>query len=318
MSPAEKNFREVAPPFMDLLIDDFPQLDKYDAAAVFGNAGHESLGFTKLQEIKPTVPRSRGGFGWFQWTASRRVAYEAYCRRNGKDPAAPASNYAWLFIELTTTEARALDALKAARTLKDKVKAFELSFERAGVKHYPSRNQWALIALDAYEKWLADRAEDDANPPPAKPIPEPALADTATIEAVNKLARLTPEQLDTAMRTIALAQAMQRGWRIEDPESPDLPVKATPGITFTQPQEQDMQAKPFFKSKTLIGIALAAIPALFPQTAPLVLPLQELTGVDPQATAAVNDVVNTGIQLIGLLVAAYGRFVADGKISIKG
>ena len=42
-----------------------------DAAAVFGNAGHESAGLEKLQEIRPTVPGSRGGWGWFQWTGDK-------------------------------------------------------------------------------------------------------------------------------------------------------------------------------------------------------------------------------------------------------
>jgi hypothetical protein len=30
--------------------------------------------------------------------------------------------------------------------------AFEAAYERAGVKHYPSRKQWASIAADAYAK----------------------------------------------------------------------------------------------------------------------------------------------------------------------
>lgn len=313
----DRTFREIAPPFMDLLIQDFPQLGRLDAAAVFGNFGHESAGFTKLQEIAPTVRGSRGGYGWPQWTGPRRRAYEAYCLRNGKDPAAPASNYAYVFVELSGPEARALDALVAARTLPDKVKAFELAYERAGIKHYASRNQWALIALEAYDAWKQAQDEDgegNDTPEPGDALPGPSLPETATIEAITALAMRTPGQLAAAAKAIALAQAIQNGWTIAEPGA----ARRTPGITFTQPQESDMNTKPFFKSKTLIGIALAAIPAIFPQAAPLVLPLQELTGVDPQATAAVNEVVNTGVQLIGLLLAAYGRFAADTKIAVKG
>ena len=135
-----------------------------------------------------------------------------------------------------------------------------------------------------------------------------------TIEAVTRLATMTAEQLQKAALAIAMAQAMQHGWTIADP---DAPIR-TPGITFTKPTEiETMNTKAFFKSKTLIGILLAAIPAIFPQAAPIVLPLQDLTGVDPQATAAVTDVINTGVQLVGLLLAAFGRITADTKLSTK-
>lgn len=331
MSAAEATFREIAPPFMDLLLSDFPVLDKFDAAAVFGNFGHESFGFTKLQETRPTVPGSRGGYGWAQWTGPRRREYEAYCLRNGKDPAAPASNYAFVFVELTGPEKHAIDALTSARTLDQKVMAFELAFERAGVKHYPSRKQWALIALQAYEAWLLTRGVDDAAPEAPETLPAASLEEMATIEAITRLAAMTPAQLQAAAMTIAMAQAVQRGWRIEDPQGgaalPQLPLAETPapatrtpGITWQQPPTEttDMNTKAFFKSKTLIGIVLAAIPTLFPQAAPIVLPLQELSGVDPQATAAVTEVINTGMQLIGLLLAAWGRFTAETKLAVKG
>lgn len=321
MTDAKTHFSEIAPPFMHLLLEDFPVLDKLDAAAVFGNFGHESNGFTSLQEKSPTVAGSRGGYGWAQWTGPRRRAYEAYCARNGKDPAAPASNYAFVFVELTGPEAHAIGALTDAATLYQKVEAFEMAFERAGIKHYASRKQWALIALQAYEEWLETRGEADEVPDAPKTPPAASLPEMTTIEAVTRLASMTAEQLSAAAMTIAMAQAMQRGWKIEDPAGgPAGASVRTPGITFTPPptETDDMNTKAFFKSKTLIGIALAAIPALFPQAAPVVLPLQELSGVDPQATAAVTEVVNTGLQLVGLLMAAYGRLTAETKIGVKG
>jgi hypothetical protein len=78
-----------------------------------------------------------------------------------------------------------------------------------------------------------------------------------------------------------------------------------------------METKRPWQSKTLIGIGLAVLPILFPEAAPLVLPLQEMTGVTPQDTAAVNDLVNTGVQLVGLILGAYGTFVRKTKISLK-
>ena len=56
----EQHFRSVAPTYMRLLLTDFPELGPEDAAAIFGNAGHESKGLTDDQEDKPVVKGSRG------------------------------------------------------------------------------------------------------------------------------------------------------------------------------------------------------------------------------------------------------------------
>ena len=167
MTAAEQHFRKVAPPYMRKLMEDFPVGEK-GAAAVFGNAGHESAGFTKLQEINPTVPGSAGGWGWFQWTGPRRRAFEAYCKRHGYDKASHEANYKWLFLELKGPERGAIPRMMAAGdNLASMTKAFELAFERAGVKHYPSRYKWAEIALDAFRVGGVDTPL-----PPDSPTPE--------------------------------------------------------------------------------------------------------------------------------------------------
>lgn len=179
---AQDTFRAKAPGIMDMLLKDFLlQLD--DAAAIVGNFGHESAGFTALQEIAPTVKGSRGGYGWPMWTGPRRRAYEAYCQRNGLDPASDKANYAYVFVELSGEYDYAVAAVKKAVGLQAKVKAFELAYEGAGVKHYASRNQWAAIALEAWHdaKKLkpaqkpASGSSVSATPPtstePAKPVP---------------------------------------------------------------------------------------------------------------------------------------------------
>lgn len=171
MNP-EAHFRATAPAYMRKLVADFPSLDLQDAAAIFGNLGHESLGFTKLQEISPTVKGSKGGYGWAQWTGPRRRAFEAWCKKHGKDPAADATNYAYLFLELKGiegTESGAVGKVAAAVGLEAKVKAFERAYLRAGVKHDDSRLKWARIAADAV------RASEPPKPIP-RPVPtEPAL-----------------------------------------------------------------------------------------------------------------------------------------------
>lgn len=166
---AEAHFRATAPAYMRRLVADFPALNLQDAAAIFGNLGHESVGFTKLQEMKPTVKGSKGGYGWAQWTGPRRRAFEAWCKKHGKDPASDEANYAYLFLELKGiegTESAAVGKVAAAVGLEAKVRTFEEAYLRAGVKHYDKRLAWARIAVDAL------RATE---PPPAAPKPvEPA------------------------------------------------------------------------------------------------------------------------------------------------
>jgi hypothetical protein len=175
---AEQTFRSKAPWLMKRLIAEF-NISTLDAAAIAGNAGHESGGLVKLQEIKPTVAGSRGGYGWFQWTGPRRRQFEAFCTKQGLNISSDEANYQFLALELSTTESRAIPAVKKAKTLRDKVVAFELAFERAGVKHYDSRLRWAEIALDAHAKDKGVPITPPAPPPPViipPPDVEPAPA----------------------------------------------------------------------------------------------------------------------------------------------
>lgn len=178
---AEAHFRATAPHYMKLLMADFGfNLD--DAAAIFGNLGHESRGLTDLQENNPTVKGSRGGYGWAQWTGPRRRAYEAWCKKHGKDPKADDTNYAYLFVELKGDEKAAIAKTKAAVGLDAKVEAFEKAFLRAGVKHYPSRKVWAARALDAYR---ASGLAEKLKPVTVQPAPEtPAPAAPKGLGAV--------------------------------------------------------------------------------------------------------------------------------------
>lgn len=147
-------FEDKAPWIMEKLIKDF-DLTNVQAASILGNLGHESNGFTQLQEVKP-LGGGRGGLGWAQWTGARRLVYEGYCRRANLDPKSDKANYAYLFAELKGSEKAAIEALKKTSTIKEGVEAFERKFERAGVKHYPSRERWANIALARHTGLVPD------------------------------------------------------------------------------------------------------------------------------------------------------------------
>lgn len=181
-SKAEITFRKKAPWIMALLMRDLPKIGLDDAAAILGNFGHESAGFTAMQERRPTVPGSRGGRGWPMFTSSRRRAFEAWCKAHGLDPDGDEANYRYVIVELNGSEKAAIPALKKARGLDAKVKAFERAYERAGVKHYASRNQWAAVAIDAYtgmvdELRIPDWAKPAGRPVEPRPAPEAPKAD---------------------------------------------------------------------------------------------------------------------------------------------
>lgn len=169
-------FNKWAAIFMDLLTKDF-KVSVLDAAAIVGNAGHESAGFKSLQEIKPLVPGSRGGYGIMQWTGPRRREYEAYCKRNGLDPADMMSNYKFLFVELKGPEGRVLEKLKKGKTLNEKTKIFSETFLRPGIPHMESRYIWAGRALEAYEKAQKGKTPTE----PSKPASEAPVAKERTL-----------------------------------------------------------------------------------------------------------------------------------------
>src|SRR3990167_7362477 len=156
-------FRQKSVRIMRDLLNDFP-INFEDAAAIVGNLGHESGGFKHLQELKPTVAGSKGGTGWAQWTGPRRRAFEAWCKANKLKPSSDEANYGYLVVELRGSEKAAIPATKKAKGLAAKVRAFELNFERAGVKHYQSRTKYAADALEAYMA-VAGQPDHDIDKP---------------------------------------------------------------------------------------------------------------------------------------------------------
>lgn len=172
-------FNKWAPWLMLKLQEDF-DLFVEDTAAIVGNAGQESGGFKSLQEIKPLVPGSRGGYGIMQWTGPRRVSYEKYCARNNLNPADIESNYKYLFVELKGSEgSRSLPALRAAKGLDAKTESFMKKFLRPGIPHLDSRKRWARRALAAWEaspeakKPVVVKPIPETPTPPVEPAPEP-------------------------------------------------------------------------------------------------------------------------------------------------
>lgn len=162
MAKGTAKFIETAPWVMEQLISDF-NISEVQAAAVLGNLGHESGGFNQMQEVSP-LGGGQGGYGWAQWTGPRRRQFFAWCEENDLSVNSREGNYGFLKHELKGTESRAMIALRRKGSLRDAVIAFEMGFERAGVKHYDSRIKWAEIALDAYRKIHSPDPSSDETP----------------------------------------------------------------------------------------------------------------------------------------------------------
>lgn len=115
-------------------------LASHQAAGVVGNLDHETGGFKFMQEIKPVVPGSRGGYGFAQWTGSRRRDFEAWAAARGLELSSYAANYGFLKHELTNTyEKRVIPKLRAARTVEEATRIFSETFLRPGIPHMASR-----------------------------------------------------------------------------------------------------------------------------------------------------------------------------------
>lgn len=99
-------------------------------SGISGNLGFESGEFVKLHEIGQ--PAGRGGYGWAQWTASRREAFMAFCSEHGLDWRSDEANYGYLCHDLDGDYNRCLDALDGCNTLEEAVFSFGQTFERPG------------------------------------------------------------------------------------------------------------------------------------------------------------------------------------------
>lgn len=141
---ADELFTQKAPGLMRDLIRDF-SLTREQAAGILGNIGHECAGFRHLREIGQ--PEGKGGYGWAQWTASRRVSFLAWAAARNLDWHDDAANYGYLCEELRTTHKSSITKLKATTTLDGAVEVFMNEFERPGVPHLEPRKRYARLAM---------------------------------------------------------------------------------------------------------------------------------------------------------------------------
>lgn len=138
------NTQDIATRLLSDLQRDY-DLTREQAAGVVGNLMHESGGFNSLQEIKPLVPGSRGGYGYAQWTGPRRNAFEDYAASNRLDPASYDANYGFLRHELANDpyESRQFNTVRNAKTAEEAARLISQNYLRPGIPHMDSRINYA-------------------------------------------------------------------------------------------------------------------------------------------------------------------------------
>jgi hypothetical protein len=92
------------------------KLKDFQAAGHVGGYGYESGEFKHLHEIGQ--PDNQGGYGWAQWTGSRRIAFFNWCDANGLDWHSDEANYGYTVYDLTHGYKNYLAGLKKPRPLR--------------------------------------------------------------------------------------------------------------------------------------------------------------------------------------------------------
>lgn len=92
-----------------------------------------------INEAKPLVPGSRGGFGLAQWTGPRRVALEQFAQQTGRDVGDPNVQMDFLMQELQGPEANAAKSIMSAQSSGDAAAAIAQNFLRPAQQHLDRR-----------------------------------------------------------------------------------------------------------------------------------------------------------------------------------
>jgi hypothetical protein len=166
MPPAPASFEARGGWLVNRLAAEFG-LTLAQAAGIVGNLGYESAGFKALQEMKPAVEGSRGGYGWAQWTGPRRRAFEKWSAENNLKPAADEANYGFLLAELRGSHRATIRDVKKTETLSGAVFSVGQTYERPG-----GTTATHLPGFDGRLRY-AERALAGAGPAAGQAVAEP-------------------------------------------------------------------------------------------------------------------------------------------------
>ena len=114
-------------------------LPAHIADAFVMNGDDESGLDPGINEIQPLVPGSRGGFGLWQWTGPRRVAYEQFAQQRGAPLGDVDAQLDFLMTELQGPESRAARSILSAPDASSAAVAIARDFLRPAPENLEKR-----------------------------------------------------------------------------------------------------------------------------------------------------------------------------------
>lgn len=114
-------------------------LPKHVAEAFVMNFQDESGLNPGINEKNPIVPGSRGGYGLYQLTGPRRVAYEQFAAQRGVDPSNTDAQLDFLMMELQGPEKKAAQSILSAPDTGSAAAAIARDFLRPAKEHLDRR-----------------------------------------------------------------------------------------------------------------------------------------------------------------------------------
>lgn len=123
---------------------------------IVAGMGSESGLDPTINERNPTVPGSRGGFGLYQLTGPRRIAFERWASENNKNINKPEDQLDFMMTEFAGPERKAYDALIQSPDAQSAAKTFTEQFLRPGASHSAqSVNEAARMSGQPFDPSLA-------------------------------------------------------------------------------------------------------------------------------------------------------------------
>lgn len=303
---ARESFVARAPAVMAALIH-HTGIDVEGAAAILGNIWAESK-MRAVSEAAPTVKGSLGGYGWSQSTGARRRAAFAFWKERNLDPSTDAAQIAWLIYELTQTpEKKGIVAVMRPGTLQQRTKAFELAFERAGVKNYTARYEGARIALAAYNANPVTFGEGKT------PAPAPVRQWTE-----DKLAVFEVRAIQTRLKALGFGHMLGSSGAAKDGVDGDWGAK-TAGAIFALQTKAGITADGHYGPQTQAVLARGLEEPKAPSPAPSdVVGL----GIEEGLTRMIGSLISlvggkTIVSLVVALAAPYAAKYGIGEESIN-
>ncbi|QFY77526.1 hypothetical protein DUD43_07405 [Alcaligenes faecalis] len=306
-------WEKLAPLAISRLSSDL-NLSPEQAAGIVGQLGYESDGLQAINERKPVVPGSRGGFGWAQWTGPRRKQFEAWAQENKTDVTDPEANYQFLIHELTNTpESKVLDGLRKTQDAQAAGRIFTDQFLRPGAPAYDQRQSWTERALSM----IIPSAQAGTLPP--------GLQGSSAQKTVNTGAAPLSERIEKAraagfndeeilQRIQANSGMQQRIQKAREAGFSDEEIFGRMGLQITQSQQAPQQPEPSFAERA--GSAIMDIPRQVGLTARYGLEgLGQAAGV---VTEPLRQGLNVGLRAVGLPEAASTAQVASSAADALG